>query len=360
MNAQPLRVWLVDDDASIRWVLERALKNGGMVPKTFDAAEPALDALRSDVPDVLLTDIRMPGQSGLEMLRKIHVSRPQLPVIVMTAHSDLGNAVSAYEKRRVRIPAEAVRHRPGGRSRARAAQSGVKAANDAATPARIPELLGHAPAMQQVFRAIGRLSRSSVTVLITGESGTGKELVARALHEHSPRAAQAVHRAQHLGDPVGAARVRAVRPREGCVHRRRLAAPRPLRAGRRRHAVPRRDRRHVDAAADAPAARARRRRVLPRRRPDADQGRRARDRRHAPASRGARAKGLFREDLFHRLNVIRIELPPLRARREDIGGLLEHYLGVAGAGARRRAQGARPMRAPRSRPMTGPATSASS
>ncbi len=97
MNAQPLRVWLVDDDASIRWVLERALKNGGMAPKTFEAAEPALDALRSDMPDVLVTDIRMPGQSGLDMLRRIHVSRPQLPVIVMTAHSDLGNAVSAYE-----------------------------------------------------------------------------------------------------------------------------------------------------------------------------------------------------------------------------------------------------------------------
>ncbi len=97
MTAQPLRVWLVDDDTSIRWVLERALKNGGMLPKAFDAAEPALAALRSDTPDVLITDIRMSGQSGLDLLRRVHDAHPELPVIVMTAYSDLGSAVSAYE-----------------------------------------------------------------------------------------------------------------------------------------------------------------------------------------------------------------------------------------------------------------------
>jgi two-component system nitrogen regulation response regulator GlnG len=97
MSVRPLRVWLVDDDASIRWVLERALKGGGMLPRIFESAEPALEALRSDAPDVLLTDIRMPGQSGLDLLRRIHATRPQLPIIVMTAHADLGNAVSAYE-----------------------------------------------------------------------------------------------------------------------------------------------------------------------------------------------------------------------------------------------------------------------
>src|SRR5688572_15991228 len=97
MSAPPLRVWLVDDDASIRWVLERALHNGGMLPRSFDAAEPALSALRSDTPDVLVTDIRMPGLSGLELLKRIHDASPALPVIVMTAHSDLGSAVSAYE-----------------------------------------------------------------------------------------------------------------------------------------------------------------------------------------------------------------------------------------------------------------------
>src|SRR5262245_23598032 len=185
--ASSLRVWLVDDDASIRWVLERALRNGGMSPRAFEAAEPALDALRRESPDVLITDIRMPGQSGLDLLKKIRDARPALPVIVMTAHSDLGNAVSAYEggafeylpkpfdiDQAVDLVRRAARVQPDG----------------AQEPTRgnlIPELLGRAPAMQQVFRAIGRLARSSVTVLITGESGTGKELVARALHEHSPR-----------------------------------------------------------------------------------------------------------------------------------------------------------------------------
>ena len=102
MNAEPLRVWLVDDDNSIRWVLERALKNGGMLPKAFDAAEPALAALREDAPNVLITDIRMTGQSGLDLLRQVHDVHPELPVIVMTAYSDLGSAVSAYESMRAR------------------------------------------------------------------------------------------------------------------------------------------------------------------------------------------------------------------------------------------------------------------
>jgi two-component system nitrogen regulation response regulator GlnG len=190
MNDQPLRVWLVDDDASIRWVLERALRNGGMLPKAFDAAEPALLALRTDAPDVLITDVRMSGQSGLELLRAVHEVHPDLPIIVMTAHSDLGSAVSAYESGAFEyLP------KPFDIDHAidlvkRAAQAAAKSGDGAAGAPllSIPELLGRAPAMQQVFRAIGRLSRSSVNVLVTGESGTGKELAARALHEHSPRA----------------------------------------------------------------------------------------------------------------------------------------------------------------------------
>ena len=145
--------------------------------------------------------------------------------------------------------------------------------------------------MQEVFRAIGRLSRSSMTVLITGESGTGKELVARALHRHSPRAREGVHRAQHVRVHRGPAGVRAVRPREGLVHRRGSVAARALRTGRRRHAVSRRDRRHVAAAADAAAARAGGRRVLSRRRTDSGARRRARDRSDAPGSGRARAAG---------------------------------------------------------------------
>jgi len=182
-----LRVWLVDDDASIRWVLERALRNDGMAPRAFDAAEPALDALRRDAPDVLITDIRMPGASGLELLRRIRDARPELPVIVMTAHSDLGSAVSAYEGGAFEYLPKPFDIDQAVALVRRAASGALGGGSDAGATPRMPELLGKAPAMQQVFRAIGRLSRSSVTVLITGESGTGKELVARALHEHSPR-----------------------------------------------------------------------------------------------------------------------------------------------------------------------------
>jgi two-component system nitrogen regulation response regulator GlnG len=331
MNAQPLRVWLVDDDASIRWVLERALKNGGMSPKTFDAAEPALDALRSDVPDVLVTDIRMPGQSGLEMLRKIHVSRPQLPVIVMTAHSDLGNAVSAYENGAFEyLPKpfdidqviDLVR---------RAAASGLKAANDAATPARIPELRGQAPAMQQVFRAIGRLSRSSVTVLITGESGTGKELVARALHEHSPRAGRPFIALNTSAIPSELLESELFGHEKGA-----FTGADALRRGRFEQADG--GTLFLDEIGDmSTPLQTRLLRVLA-------EGEFYRVGGQVPIKVDVRViaathqkleervqKGLFRDDLFHRLNVIRIELPPLRMRREDIGDLLEHYLGVAAA-----------------------------
>jgi two-component system nitrogen regulation response regulator GlnG len=331
MNAQPLRVWLVDDDASIRWVLERALKNGGMLPKTFDAAEPALDALRSDVPDVLVTDIRMPGQSGLELLRKIHVTRPQLPVIVMTAHSDLGNAVSAYENGAFEyLPkpfdidqvVDLVR---------RAAQSGLKAANDAAVPAPIPELLGHAPAMQQVFRAIGRLSRSSVSVLITGESGTGKELVARALHEHSPRASRPFIALNTSAIPSELLESELFGHEKGA-----FTGADALRRGRFEQADG--GTLFLDEIGDMPTPlQTRLLRVLA-------EGEFYRVGGQSPIKVDVRviaathqhledrvARGLFREDLFHRLNVIRIELPPLRMRREDIGALLVHYLAVAAA-----------------------------
>jgi two-component system nitrogen regulation response regulator GlnG len=172
--------------------------------------------------------------------------------------------------------------------------------------------------MQEVFRAIGRLSQSHATVLINGESGTGKELVARALHRHSPRATQALHRHQHRGDPARPARIRTVRPRARRLHRRHRHAPRPLRAGRGRHAVPRRDRRHAGGAADAPAARAVRRHFY---RVGGHQPIKANVRVIAATHQNLEDRvkqGLFREDLFHRLNVIRLRLPPLRERREDI------------------------------------------
>ncbi len=191
MNSKPLQVWLVDDDASIRWVLEKALKGSGMTAKCFDQADNVLTALRSGAPDVLMTDIRMPGRSGLELLKEIQATRPGLPVIVMTAHSDLDAAVAAYQGGAFEyLP------KPFDIDKAvdlvrRAAQQATVSIDAEAARRSIPELLGQAAAMQQVFRAVGRLSRSSMTVLITGESGTGKELVARALHRHSPRSNKA-------------------------------------------------------------------------------------------------------------------------------------------------------------------------
>ena len=207
----------------------------------------------------------------------------------MTAHSDLDSAVAAYQGGAFEYLPKPFDIDQAVDLVRRAAQQRTRAEEAGAEARRIPEMLGQAPAMQEVFRAIGRLSRSSMTVLITGESGTGKELVARALHRHSPRAQQGVHRAQHIRVHRGPARVRAVRSREGLVHRRRSVAARALRAGRWRHAVPRRNRRHVAAAADAAAARAGGRRVLSRRRADPGARRRARDRGDAPGSRRARA-----------------------------------------------------------------------
>ena len=239
---------------------------------------------------MLVTDIRMPGRSGLDLLEEIRAKRPKLPVIVMTAHSDLDSAVAAYQGGAFEyLPKPFDIDQAVDLVRRAAIADGSRRRTAAMESRRIPEMLGHAPAMQEVFRAIGRLSRSSMTVLITGESGTGKELVARALHRHSAARGEAVHRAEHVGVHGRPARVRAVRAREGRVHRGDGAAARTLRAGRRRHAVPGRDRRHVAAAADAVAARAGGGRVLSRRRAAAGQGGRAGDRGDAPGPRGARA-----------------------------------------------------------------------
>ena len=326
MNA--LRVWLVDDDASIRWVLERALRNDGMAPRAFDAAEGALDALRRDTPDVLITDIRMPGASGLELLRRIRDARPALPVIVMTAHSDLGSAVSAYEGGAFEYLPKPFDIDEAVALVRRAASGALGGGADTGATPRMPELLGKAPAMQQVFRAIGRLSRSSVTVLITGESGTGKELVARALHEHSPR----------MGRPFIALNTAAIPAdlleSELFGHERgAFTGADAQRRGRFEQADG--GTLFLDEIGDmSPPLQTRLLRVLA-------EGEFYRVGGQTPIHVDVRviaathqmledrvARGLFREDLYHRLNVIRIELPPLRARAEDIPELLDHYLQI--------------------------------
>jgi len=327
--ADPLDVWLVDDDASIRWVLERALQASGLVARAFETAGDALEALAHGAPDVLITDIRMPGKSGLTLLDEVRATHPALPVIVMTAHSDLDAAVAAYQGGAFEYLPKPFDIDEAVALVRRAAQRSPGVAGGAAEAGRIPELLGQAPAMQEVFRAIGRLSRSSMTVLITGESGTGKELVARALHRHSPRAgkpfialntsafsaelleselfghekgsftgADSLRRGRfeqadggtlfldEIGDMSGALQTRLLRVlAEGEFYR--VGGNTPIRVDVRVIAATHQD---LDARV---------------------------------------ASGQFRADLLHRLNVIRIALPPLRARREDIPELLRHYLAVA-------------------------------
>jgi len=329
MNTSTLRVWMVDDDASIRWVLERALRNAGMLPRAFDAAEPALVALRNDAPDVLITDIRMGGRSGLELLKRIRDTRPDLPVIVMTAYADLGNAVSAYESGAFEYLPKPFDIDQAVDLVRRAARSGTPQPGEGGALPSIPELLGRATAMQQVFRAIGRLSRSSVTVLITGESGTGKELVARALHEHSPRAAKPFIALNTSAIPSELLESELFGHEKGA-----FTGADSLRRGRFEQADG--GTLFLDEIGDmSTPLQTRLLRVLA-------EGEFYRVGGQTPIRVDVRViaathqnlqervqRSLFREDLYHRLNVIRIELPPLRARAEDIPELLDHYLQVA-------------------------------
>ncbi len=181
-------VWIVDDDRSIRWVFEKALGREGISFSSFSSAQEALSALETGHPEVLVSDIRMPGPSGIELLQTVKQKYPEVPVIVMTAHSDLDSAVSAFHG-----GAYEYLPKPFDVDQAvdlirRALDESRRESHALEPAAESPEILGQAPAMQEVFRAVGRLSQSNATVLITGESGTGKELVARALHRHGARA----------------------------------------------------------------------------------------------------------------------------------------------------------------------------
>jgi two-component system nitrogen regulation response regulator GlnG len=183
-------IWIVDDDRSIRWVLEKSLDKAGFESESFESGDSLLERLKSAQPDVIISDIRMPGIDGLEVLSQVQDAYPQIPVVIMTAHSDLSSAVKSYKRGAfeylpkpfdvndaVAVVDRAVKH-----------ASENRAPSSAIPTVEAKEIIGEAPSMQEVFRAIGRLSHSNITVLIKGESGTGKELVAQALHKHSPRA----------------------------------------------------------------------------------------------------------------------------------------------------------------------------
>lgn len=324
------QVWILDDDSSIRWVLERALRGAKISCATFAAAESLWDALQISQPRVIVSDIRMPGTDGLTLLERINGHYPHIPVIIMTAHSDLDSAVSAYQ-------AGAFEYLP----KPFDIDEAIALVNRALTHAtehspapdesqlNTPEIIGEAPAMQEVFRAIGRLSRSSISVLINGQSGTGKELVAGALHKHSPRSEQPFIALNMAAIPKDLIESELFGHEKGA-----FTGAANVRQGRFEQANG--GTLFLDEIGDMPLdVQTRLLRVL------AD-GQFYRVGGHLPVRVDVRIiaathqdleslvqKGQFREDLFHRLNVIRVHLPPLSQRREDIPQLARHFLASA-------------------------------
>ncbi|MTI13594.1 nitrogen regulation protein NR(I) [Sansalvadorimonas verongulae] len=324
-------VWIIDDDRSIRWVLERALAQEGVNTTSFESADAVLSRIQTQQPDAIISDVRMPGTDGLTMLKILGEDFPGLPIIIMTAHSDLDSAVASYQggafeylpkpfdvDESVSLVKRALSH----------AQE-QKVQQPQGTITATPEIIGEASAMQEVFRAIGRLSQSNITVLINGESGTGKELVAHALHRHSPRAASPFIPLNMAAIPKDLIESELFGHEKGA-----FTGANQQRRGRFEQANG--GTLFLDEIGDMPAdTQTRLLRVL------AD-GEFYRVGGHTPVSVNVRIiaathqnleglvqNGSFREDLFHRLNVIRVHLPRLADRREDIPLLTRHFLDKA-------------------------------
>jgi two-component system nitrogen regulation response regulator GlnG len=319
-------IWIVDDDRSIRWVLEKALARENLPCKAFGAAQEVLNELEHDSPQVLVSDIRMPGMSGIELLRAVKRKHPALPVIVMTAFSDLESAVSAFQGGAFEYLPKPFDVDKAVELIRRAVDESVRESSTDEALGEVPEILGQAPAMQDVFRAIGRLSQSNVTVLLTGESGSGKEVVARALHKHSPRATAPFIALNMAAIP------RDLLESELFGHERgAFTGAQAMRRGRFEQAEG--GTLFLDEIGDMPAElQTRLLRVL-------SDGFYYRVGGHQPIKADVRViaathqnleervrQGLFREDLYHRLNVIQLRLPALRERAEDIPLLARHFL----------------------------------
>lgn len=319
-------IWIVDDDASIRWVLEKALARESLETRSFANAHDALAAFEHDTPQVLVSDIRMPGESGIELLGAVKARHPGLPVIIITAFSDLDSAVASFQGGAFDYLAKPFDIDKAVSLIRRALEESLREASVEAAPAETPEILGHAPAMQEVFRAIGRLSQSNVTVLITGESGTGKELVARALHKHSPRAAQPFIALNTAAIPKDLLESELFGHERGA-----FTGAQAMRRGRFEQAE--NGTLFLDEIGDMPFdLQTRLLRVL-------SDGHFYRVGGHQPVKANVRViaathqnleqrvrDGMFREDLYHRLNVIRLRLPSLRERSDDIPILARHFL----------------------------------
>ena len=320
-------IWIVDDDKSIRWVMERALEKADMTVECFEDAQSVLKRLDRGLPDTLISDIRMPGMNGLELLERLRRENPAMPVIITTAHSDLDSAVAAYQggafeylpkpfniDELVSVTRRAIEYAREKSTAAKPMEAEVS-----------KEIIGEAPAMQEVFRAIGRLSHSNITVLINGESGTGKELVARALHRHSPRQDQPFIALNMAAIPHDLIESELFGHEKGA-----FTGAAQRRVGRFEQADG--GTLFLDEIGDMPPeAQTRLLRVLADREFYRVGG-------HTPVKVDVRiiaathqnleilvGEHRFREDLFHRLNVIRIHLPRLSDRREDLPQLMQHF-----------------------------------
>jgi len=337
-------VWVIDDDRSIRWVFEKALAREGIPFKTFGLAQEALAALERDTPQVLVSDIRMPGTSGLELLQSVKQKHPELPVIIMTAYSDLESAVAAFQGGAFEYLPKPFDVDQAVELIRRALDESTREASGEEPASASPEILGQAPAMQEVFRAIGRLSNSNSTVLITGESGTGKELVARALHRHSPRAAKPFIAINTAAMPKDLLESELFGHERGA-----FTGAQAMRRGRFEQAEG--GTLFLDEIGDmAHDLQTRLLRVLSDShfyRVGGHQPLRANVRVIAATHQDLEVRvreGAFREDLYHRLNVIRLRLPSLRERREDVPLLARHFLAKSardlGVEAKRLSEGA--------------------
>ena len=321
-------VWIVDDDKSIRWVLEKTLAREQLPYKSFASASEALSQLDlgAEPPQVLVSDIRMPGESGLDLLKQVKTRFPSLPVIIMTAFSDLDSAVSAFQGGAFEYLPKPFDVDQALELIRRAIDESVHQVGASGDVGLVPEILGQAPAMQEVFRAIGRLSQSSATVMITGESGSGKELVARAVHRHSTRSDQPFIAINTAAIPKDLLESELFGHERGA-----FTGAAAQRRGRFEQAEG--GTLFLDEIGDMPAElQTRLLRVL-------SDGNYYRVGGHSPMKANVRIiaathqdletrvkENLFREDLFHRLNVIRVRLPSLRERREDIPILARHFL----------------------------------
>ncbi|MCK7459792.1 nitrogen regulation protein NR(I) [Idiomarina aminovorans] len=324
-NAQ---LWIIDDDDSIRWVLEKAFADSRYQVRSFEHGEDFFAALKHDKPSVVLTDIRMPGKDGLAVLDKLQQEQPHLPVVVMTAHSDLETTVKAFQGGAFEYLAKPFDIDEAITAVDRALQHGRQSDSLPAETEQdsVPELIGEAAPMQDVFRAIGRLSGSSVSVLLTGETGTGKEVVARALHKHSPRSDKpfiALNMAAIPADLIESELFGHERGAFTGADRKRIGRFQQADGGTL----------FLDEIGDMPlSVQTRLLRVLA-------EGQFYSVGAHQPIKVDVRViaathrelealvnQGKFRDDLYHRLNVIRLRLPPLRERKEDISTLAKHFL----------------------------------